>query len=449
MAIVNYINLSGLEDEIRLDPQYYTPQNMLLEEEIMTFPTILLGSVSLITDGQHGYFKLDENSEIRQITAKCIKEGLVDKANADCLSQITHSKNMRSSLSVNDVLVTTAGTIGQIGLVTDDIPPANIDQDIGRISILKDNVSPYYVWAFLQSKFGRFQIERFTTGQVQTHLSLKKMKKLRIPVISSHVEVEEIVKQFVASKAAAKDFIAKAQQLLDSELGLDRLHSDRLVGYTAQFSCCGHSLRFDSEHYSPVFDNMVSNLPNGVRLVPLGQLLNFCQRGKQPVYSESGLPVLNSKHVQENRINFEGNRFATAIPDLSLRIRFGDVLLNGTGRGTIGRSAPYLIKESQALPDNHVTILRSSSLDPAYLSLFLNSQAGQIQVEKHQRGSSGQLELYPYDIRKFQIWDAPKKFQEEVRRMYDCAVDGIDQSKKLLLQAVSHVEHLIEGAARG
>ena len=126
MAVINHIQLSELEDEIRFDPHYYTPENMLFEEEIKAFQTIFLGSVALITDGQHGYFKLDESSEIRQITAKCIKEGLIDKTNADRLSHITHNNNLRSSLAVNDVLVTTAGTIGQIGLVTEEIPPANI-----------------------------------------------------------------------------------------------------------------------------------------------------------------------------------------------------------------------------------------------------------------------------------------------------------------------------------
>jgi hypothetical protein len=205
MAITNHIVLSQLEDEIRFDAQYYIPESMMYEAEIQAFPTILLGNVAVITDGQHGYFKLDEAGEIRQVTAKCIKNGLVDKANADRLSADTHLKNLRSSLAVNDVLVTTAGTIGQIGFVTDDIPPANIDQDIGRIAIHSSMASPYFVWAFLQSKFGRFQIERFTTGQVQTHLSLRKMKKLRIPLLSNHSEVEEMVANFVASKRAAKE----------------------------------------------------------------------------------------------------------------------------------------------------------------------------------------------------------------------------------------------------
>lgn len=54
----------------------------------------------------------------------------------------------------------------------------------------------------------------------------------------------------------------------------------------------------------------------------------------------------------------------------------------GEGRslGTIGRCAPYLY-EQDALPDNYVTILRTDSLDPVYLSIYLNSIIGKLQVE--------------------------------------------------------------------
>ena len=114
MAIISQINISEIEDETRLDSQYYTPENILFEKEIKSFQTVCLGAVALITDGQHGYFKLDNNSEIRQITGKCIKEGLVNKTDADRLSLLTHNNNLRSNLVVNDVLVTTAGLLGRL-----------------------------------------------------------------------------------------------------------------------------------------------------------------------------------------------------------------------------------------------------------------------------------------------------------------------------------------------
>jgi type I restriction enzyme M protein len=189
-------------------------------------------------------------------------------------------------------------------------------------------------------------------------------------------------------------------------------------------------------------------LPKHVKLVPLGSLLAYCQRGKQPDYSAEGFPVLNSKHILESRISFQENRHAKPNPVPIFQIQCGDMLINGTGRGTVGRAAPYLISEHHAIPDNHVTILRTSTLDPAYLSFYLNSLAGKLQVEKYQRGSSGQLELYPFDIRKFQVWDAPSSIQREIRTLYDQATECEKRSRELLDQAKSRVEQLIEEAVQ-
>lgn len=136
-----------------------------------------------------------------------------------------------------------------------------------------------------------------------------------------------------------------------------------------------------------------------------------------------------------------------ANPISDLQIRFGDVLVNGTGRGTIGRAAPYL-QQSEAVPDNHVTILRSPDLDPVFVSLYMNSAAGQLQVEMHQRGLSGQLELYPFDIRRFLIWSTPEALQKELRSLIDRASAAERKSKELLEQAKNRVEQLIEEAVR-
>lgn len=69
-------------------------------------------------------------------------------------------------------------------------------------------------------------------------------------------------------------------------------------------------------------------------------------------------------------------------------------------------------------------------------------------VEKYQRGSSGQLELYPFDVREFRIWNAPQSVQQEIRHLYDKATESPKQSRDLLEQARARVEHLIEEAAR-
>lgn len=451
MAILNTISLSQLEDETRLDPQYYTPDNMLYETEIIAFSTIFLGSVALITDGQHGYFKLDEQSEIRQITAKCIKEGLVDKTNADRLSSITHLKNLRSSLEKNDVLVTTAGTIGQVGLVTDEIPPANIDQDIGRIAIHNSDVSPFFIWAFLQSKFGRFQIERAVTGQVQTHLSLNKMKKLRIPLLSSYKEVEEIVSRFLASKKAAKESYACAQQLLESELELNKISFQKPVGYTARFGDVVGNGRMDADYYQIKY----KQLDDIAAKFPVKKIKTISEKLETGVYSKSysadGRTYLRGVDINAGFIDGDSilrtkclmvNHQNTVIKD--------DILV--TRVGSIGVCAIIEDTFSGSFYSDNLIRIRlydqaKKEISASYLNLLLNTTYGQMQMVRYSRGSvqqrlnQSQLAQIPLPIIR---WER----QLEIENLLKKHRQAKKESKHLLEQAKSRVEQLIEEAVK-
>ncbi|MDZ7955030.1 hypothetical protein [Nostoc sp. DedQUE09] len=124
-------------------------------------------------------------------------------------------------------------------------------------------------------------------------------------------------------------------------------------------------------------------------------------------------------------------------------IQQDDVLFNGTGVGTIGRCAPYFY-EQEALPDTEVTVLRSDKLDPVYLSIYINSIAGQLQVQKHLQSSSGIIRVYPGDIAQFQVWDAPDSVQQKIRSKVEVSHQKREQSKQLLEIAKTGVERAIE-----
>jgi type I restriction enzyme M protein len=311
-------------------------------------------------------------------------------------------------------------------------------------------IDPYVLAAFLCGRFGQYQIDRLSRGTAQGGLILKDVFNLLVPHLDkeNQLAIREMLSSAVLSNREAASFYVQARRRQEAELGLIDLSLRKPRGYRASFSELETSRRFDPEHYYPAFKTFTECLPASIALEPLSQHLTFCQRGKQPIYACTGLPVINSKHVQPNRVLLGDNRSAVPNPDPDFQIRQGDTLLNGTGRGTLGRAAPYL-SDGLAVPDNHVTILRSPDLDPVYLSLYLNSAAGQMQVEMHQRGTSGQLELYPFDIRKFLIWPAPESFQKELRDLHETAAAAERESKRLLEQAKTRVEQLIEGAAGG
>jgi len=355
----------------------------------------------------------------------------------------------RGKIFKDDIVITSTGTgtLGRASIWYHKKTAFNVPEN----TVLRGRkaVDPYLIAIFLNTKFGKsqfFQHQRGSSGQL--HLYPNDIKKMIFPLIllKKENELSQMIKKSFELNQQAISLFSEPHNLIDKELKLNMLKFKKPVGYEANFSQAMFSSRTDAEHFYPEFDNLCRRLPGHINFTPLSKALVYCQRGKQPEYSENGIRVINSKHVSSNKINFEDTRFAEEPPLDALKINHGDVLMNGTGRGTIGRAAPYF-ETDPALPDNHVTILRTQGLDPVFLSVFLNSKAGQLQVEKHQRGSSGQIELYPQDIRKFLIWEAPQSLQAEIRDLHDQALSLEKESKQLLEQAKQMVEDLIEQAA--
>lgn len=216
------------------------------------------------------------------------------------------------------------------------------------------------------------------------------------------------------------------------------------LSYICSSSEVFNATRLDAEHFQPRFQSLVELIDETGAGDKLGKHLLNNKRGKQPTYIDEGLPVVNSKHVLRNDVRLDADNRMAISEDGDLLIHPGDVLFNGTGVGTIGRSAAYL-HETLAIPDNHVTILRpDAKLDPVYLALFLNSKAGQFQVEQRLRGSSGQIELYPNDIAEFSIWLAPTTLQQSVRQQVEQSFAQKQNAARLLDAAKRAVEIAIE-----
>ena len=101
----------------------------------------------------------------------------------------------------------------------------------------------------------------------------------------------------------------------------------------------------------------------GWQFEKLGGVCSFINRGISPKYLEQGgVCVLNQKCVRDHQINYSLARRhdATAKKVTADRfIQLGDVLVNSTGTGTLGRVAQ--VRETPSEPttvDSHVTIVR-------------------------------------------------------------------------------------------
>ena len=440
------VNFKSLNYETRFDAEYFKRENLLFLGRLQRHTLHTIGDFAYVTDGIHTSIDYSETSGINLISATSPRQNAFDISRNVFISENAYDANPRTALKNGDVVISTVGTIGNCAVVDDTILPANSDRHVGIIRDI-NNCSPYFLSTFLLSKYGRFQTLRECTGNVQLNLFLYKIREILVPELSDlfQLGIEKCIKNAHRCISQSKSAYAQAEALLLETLGLvDFLPSTEAVNiksFKESFAATG---RLDAEYYQPKFDELEAKISETHTLVSLSSVLTLNQRGTQPDYTEEGLPVINSKHVREGEVLLSDNRVAT-VPDKEnpLLIQKGDVLINGTGVGTIGRSAPYL-HEQKAIPDNHVTILRTKKLNPIFLSVYLNSIAGKYQVDKYFKGSSGQIELYPKDIDCFYVPLVDEVIQTKIAALVQQSFTLKAGSERLLEVAKRAVEIAIE-----
>ncbi|MBR5940063.1 MAG: restriction endonuclease subunit S, partial [Neisseriaceae bacterium] len=223
---ISVLNLSDAmkdNDSKRIDSEYFKREYLSDDALINRFELKNIGDFAFITDGQHGYHEVDENSEIHLLTAKNVKNWFANLENAEPLAKWVDDKNQRSSLKDKDILVSTRGTVGYCAIVDESILPAQIDQDIARVKLENSDFISEFIIVYLNSKFGQDWFRRNQTGMVQQGISLAKLSKCPIPLfpLSFQQEIETLVKASHKHLEESKALYAKAEALLYAELGLN------------------------------------------------------------------------------------------------------------------------------------------------------------------------------------------------------------------------------------
>jgi type I restriction enzyme, S subunit len=103
-------------------------------------------------------------------------------------------------------------------------------------------------------------------------------------------------------------------------------------------------------------------VPEGWEVKTIRYTSAYINRGVSPKYDEnSDSWVINQKCIRDNRLSIgPARRHSTKVPNEKM-VRFGDVLINSTGVGTLGRVAQVYQDLPEYCVDSHVTIARPNN----------------------------------------------------------------------------------------
>lgn len=169
----------------------------------------------------------------------------------------------------------------------------------------------------------------------------------------------------------------------------------------------------------------------------LADVATVIGRGIPPRYAASGdTIVLNQKCIRDGRINESlarrhDSESRKVGPDKILRV--GDVLVNSTGVGTLGRTAPVRELTGTTTVDSHVTIVRANDgTDAAWLGYVMS--AAQPRIEAMAEGSTGQTELSRSRLSLLELEVPPLEEQRRIAAALGALDLKIDSNRKALNQ---------------
>lgn len=179
-------------------------------------------------------------------------------------------------------------------------------------------------------------------------------------------------------------------------------------------------------------ESVQGEIPVGWEVESLAKVTTYLNRGISPKYLESGgVLVLNQKCIRDFRVDVtKGRRHDPAQRKIDGReLQLGDVLVNSTGVGTLGRVAQILHLDEVAIVDSHVTAVRAGQdLSALYLGQYIKWK--QPEIEAMGEGSTGQTELSRSKLAEYLILKPQKAFLNEFDRLVRPITEEISSKER-------------------
>lgn len=456
------VMLSELSDELRCDSEFYQSYHITFSDRIKQKETVKVKSFADVTDGIHASIEFDLDSSVNLISAKAPKDNYFDLSATGYIAAEQHSKNPRTALRLNDVVISTVGTIGNCAVVNESILPANSDRHVGIIRIVGSRVLPHYLSTYLLTRYGKSATVRETAGNVQPNLYIRNIKLLNIPIPNHgfQLRISQLISQAYEEQCKSEQLYQDAEKLLLNELGLDdwrpKMRSFTHGGVkmeveenysTVNLSNLLKSDRLDAEFWDAAALNLLDKLNNypNVRLGSETRNLNgFPFQSKHFLENESGEPFIRIRDCKPFFIKNErlSQIDADYVNGLNVKkAQAADIVIGMDGikwfYGSLVMNPAYVNQRVC-----HIRVNENSRFTPEYLLIVINSKVGQMQLLRQMTIADTVGHIKNTDVAKLIIPDSIHI--DEITSRARVAVESHLTSQRLLALAKQAVERYIE-----
>jgi len=364
--------------------------------------------------------------------------------------EVHNGKLQRSCTEIGDLIMNIVGPpLGKLAIIPATLPQANFNQAavLIRPYKFKDELVPYLKSYLEEMSEINSIVTRGSAGQV--NISLTQSQNMRIP-LPPLAELQRIMNEVYKYNKLIEELDINSNDLsrlvthAKSKI-LDLAIRGKLVSQDPNDEPASELLKRINPKAEITCDNEHSRkLPQNWCICRLKDLCSFLSRGKSPKYSENDktYPVFAQKcNFKDGGISLEQARFLDPSTickwSETYKLRTGDILVNSTGTGTVGRTRlfheSYLGQYPFVVPDSHVSVIRViDEIIPQYLYAYISSSFIQQYLQDNLAGSTNQKELYIGVLENLVIFVPPFIEQQRIVQKIEELFTSIDEIQKAL-----------------
>lgn len=321
----------------------------------------------------------------KYIRARDIKNGKIDGSDLGYISEETQKKIERYIVNTNDIIITIAGTIGEVALVSKKFDGVNLTENAVRLTEFSKDVCPEFLAYILKSPERKEYMEQVAGGSAQPKLGIYKIEAIKVDL--PDVQIQHKIADILSAYDNLIENNQKQIKLLEE--AAQRLYKEWFV-----------DLRFPGHENTKIVDGVPEGwnwckLEDAIQLDPKVTLTK--ERMKQFIpmsaLSTSSM-VLDKSQFTETRSN-SGSKFQNGD---TLLARITPCLENGktayvsgikSDEGAVG-STEYIVMRAKTINSYMVYLLARTD---DFRQSAINSMSGS---DGRQRVKSDKLKMLDY-----------------------------------------------------
>lgn len=450
----NEILLTDLTKVGRLDAEYFSKENIHIENRLSHLHSSTIGEIATVVASAFypaatQLYSIGDTPFIRCVD--CISYPVITDVQEYSFEKIPLTFALEQSgihlLHKGDIVITKVGTPCFASVVNDYETVALSRTVLGLKNI--DNIDPYYLMAFLRSKFGFEQLMRQRELTIQYQLTLDRVKSIMVYLASERFQtaISNVVKDSLTRVKESKEEYDAAEDFLLEQINVDTrsLSTDNvsIKSFSESFEQTG---RLDAEYYQRKYEELIASIQSAAygKLQDIVDISKSIEPGSE-AYCDEGIPFIRisdfSKYGFSSPDKYLEPGSDYDLPELYLKK--DEILFSKDGSIGIAYKVEQDMKAITSGALLHFRIKNGIEILPDYLTAVLNSDIVRLQAERDAGGSIIN-HWKPSEIEEVLIPILTIDKQQAISDKIVCSFDLRRKSERLLDAAKQAVEMAIE-----